>query len=78
MLNQDKFIKDFKSQFIDGDEIAVDVSTDFRQISSWDSLTGMAVLVMIKDVYGIDMSATDLKKCKTIGDIIELVSGNSN
>jgi len=77
-MYKDKFIEDFKSQFIDGETIAVDASTDFRQIESWDSLTGMAVLVMIKDEYGIDMSDTDLKKCKTVGDIIDYVSAKSN
>ena len=77
-MNPDKFIEDFKSQFIDGDSITVDASTDFRQFDSWDSLTGMAVLVMIKDEYGIDITDSDLKKCKTVGDIISLVSKKSN
>jgi len=77
-MYEDKFIENFKSQFIDGDTIAVDASTDFRQIESWDSLTGMAVLVMVKDEYGIAMSDTDLKQCKTVGDIIDYVSAKSN
>lgn len=74
----DKFIGDFKSQFIDGDEIEIDESTEFRKIDSWDSLTGMAVLVMIKDVYGIDMPERDLKNCLTVANIFEFVSLNSN
>ncbi len=73
-MQRDKFIEDFKSQFIDSDEITVDASTEFRKIGSWDSLTGMAVLVMIKDEYGVDMADTDLKKCNTLQDIFEFVS----
>jgi acyl carrier protein len=73
-VNRDKFINDFKSQFIDSDEITVDASTEFRKIGSWDSLTGMAVLVMIKDEYGVDMADTDLKKCNTVQDIFDFVS----
>lgn len=73
-MKLNKFISDFKSQFIDADEITVDTSTEFRKISSWDSLTGMAVLVMIKDEYGVDMADTDLKKCNTVEDIFEFVS----
>ena len=73
-MNRDKFINDFKSQFIDSDEITVDASTEFRKIGSWDSLTGMAVLVMIKDEYGVDMADTDLKKCNTVQDIFDFVS----
>jgi len=73
-MEQDKFIQDFKSQFIDEDEITVEASTKFRDIGSWDSMTGMAVLVMIKDEYGIDMSDTDLKKCTTVQEIFDFVS----
>ena len=73
-MDQNKFIEDFKSQFIDSDEIEVDSSTAFRKIGSWDSLTGMAVLVMIKDEYGVDMADTDLKKCNTVQDIFEFIS----
>lgn len=73
-MEPNKFVSNFKSQFIDSDEITVDASTEFRKIGSWDSLTGMAVLVMIKDEYGIDMADTDLKKCKTVADIFEFVS----
>ena len=73
-MEQDKFINDFKQQFIDSDEIAVDASTEFRKIASWDSLTGMAVLVMIKDEYEVDMADTDLKRCNTIQDIYQFVS----
>lgn len=77
-MEQDKFINDFRSQFIDSDEIAVDASTEFRKIGSWDSLTGMAVLVMIKDEYGVDMADTDLKKCNTVQDIFYFVSSKNN
>lgn len=73
-MEQHKFINDFRSQFIDSDEITVDAFTEFRKIGSWDSLTGMAVLVMIKDEYGVDMSDTDLKKCNTVQDVFEFIS----
>jgi acyl carrier protein len=73
-MEQQKFIDNFKSQFVDADDIAVDTTTEFRRIGSWDSLTGMAVLVMIKDEYGVDMADTDLKRCHTVHDIFEFVS----
>ena len=76
-MDEDKFIKDFTDQFVDGDEITVDTSTKFREIDSWDSMTGMAVLLMIKDAYGVDMSDTDLRKCTTVQDVFDFVSGKS-
>jgi acyl carrier protein len=76
-MDQSKFINDFKDQFIDSDEITVDASTGFRNIGSWDSMTGMAVLVMIKDEYGVDMTDTDLRNCNTVQDIIDFVSAKA-
>lgn len=72
-MNEDKFINDFKSQFIDADEIIIDTSTEFRKIGSWDSLTGMAILVMIKDKYGVDMTDKHLKNCSTVKDVFKFV-----
>ena len=73
-MDKNKFINDFTSQFIDADEISVDENTKFRDIGSWDSMTGMAVLVMIEDEYGVSMKDSDLKKCTTVQDIFDFIS----
>ena len=73
-MEKAKFLSDFKDQFIDSDIITVEADTDFRQLESWDSLTGMSVIVMIQDLYNIEMSDTDLKKCNTVNDIYEFVA----
>ncbi len=69
----DTFVKLFKDQFIDADEIEVSADTEFRTISSWDSLTGMAILVMIKDEYNVDMTDIDFKACKTVQDVYNFI-----
>lgn len=69
----DEFILKFKDQFIDADEITVNAETEFRQLSTWDSLTGMSILVMIKDEYAVDMADADLKMMKTVGDIFTFI-----
>lgn len=73
-MDKNKFIADFTSQFIDADEISVNENTKFRDIGSWDSLTGMAVLVMIEDEYQVKMNDADLGKCATVQDIFNFVS----
>jgi len=77
-MDKNKFIKNFTSQFIDADEISIDETTHFRDIGSWDSMTGMAVLVMIQDDYGVDMNDADLKKCITVQDIFDFISDKKN
>ena len=69
----ENFINEFSEQFIDGDEIILKPETEFRTFESWDSLTGMSIVVMIKDVYGVDISDDEFKSCKTILEIFKLV-----
>jgi len=49
------FLLKFKTQYIDADSIILESDSMFRDIDSYDSLTGMAILVMIKDEFGIDI-----------------------
>ena len=71
-----KFIENFKDQFIDAEEITVEASTKFRDLGSWDSLTGMSILVMIKDEYDVEMKPADLRKCETVQDVFDYVTSS--
>ena len=73
MINKDEFIDKFKEEFIDADDIIVASNTSFRDLGSWDSLTGMSVLVMIQDFYCDKFSEADLKKCITVEDVYNSV-----
>jgi acyl carrier protein len=73
MINRDLFFNDFKNEFIDADEIFIDQQTQFRQLSSWDSLTGMALLVMIQDKYCPNFTDDDFKKCINPGDVLNCI-----
>ncbi|GEO03228.1 hypothetical protein AAE02nite_08920 [Adhaeribacter aerolatus] len=72
-MDYNSFIENFKEQFIDADEISVDLGTKFRDLPTWDSLTGMSVLVMIKDEYEVDFSADELKRCNTVQEVYDLI-----
>lgn len=69
-----KFIEKFREQTLEDDTVAIKPETKFRDLGSWDSLTGMSVLVMIKDEYGVDMPDDALKACTTIQDIFDYVT----
>lgn len=76
MIDINQFIKDFTEQLIDNDlEITSEVK--FRELSSWDSLTAMAVIVMIEDDYKVKINEEEFKKLETIGDIIEYINEKS-
>ena len=67
----DEFTVKFHDQYFDADTFDMQPDTEFRQINSWDSLTGMAVLIMIKDNYGVDIPAKTLKEMKTVREVFD-------
>jgi acyl carrier protein len=72
-MDREAFLLEFKDQFIDADEISVTWTKPFREIGSFDSLTGMAIIVMIKDVFGVDISEQEFKSCLTPAEMYDLV-----
>jgi len=67
------FLENFKKQFIDGDKLEIAMKTEFRQIESYDSLTGMTIIVMIKDEYNVDITDNEYKSQKSINDLFNLI-----
>jgi acyl carrier protein len=70
MIDSKVFLADFQNEFIDPENLAIDEVTAFREIGSWDSLTGMAIFVMIQDKYAMQFSDADFKSCITAGDVL--------
>lgn len=75
MINKNNFIKKIQEQFVE--DINIDESTKFRDLDAWDSLTGMAIQIFIKDDYDIDLSVSEFKLLNTIGDIFDFVETNT-
>lgn len=70
------FAAKFQNQYIDAETFSLTPHSEFRQIGSWDSLTGMAILVMIKDEYGVDISAEAFRSMRTVAEVYTFVSSN--
>lgn len=71
-----EFIAKFKEQFIDAESIEVNDSTLFRKIESYDSLTGMAILVMIQDEFDLIISEDIYKTLNTPGELFDYILSN--
>lgn len=72
-MDENTFFDKFQEQFIDSDEITIDFDTKFRELPSWDSLTGMSVLVMVQDDYNVEFNENDLRACHTVADIYNFI-----
>ena len=67
------FTRKFQDQYMDAGKIDIKPESEFRQVDSWDSLTGMAILVMIKSEYGIDITVESFKKMSTVKDVYTFI-----
>ena len=56
-MELNEFLSKFKEQYID----------------SYDSLTGMAILVMIKDNFNIDITDEDYKNLRTVREVYNYI-----
>lgn len=59
----------FVDQLIDEDESKINEDTKFRDLSSWDSLTAMAVIAMIEDEYKVKIPDEVFRNFVTVNDI---------
>lgn len=73
-MNQKEFIKNLKNQYVDPEEIQLEMSTKFKELDSFDSLTGMSIIVFIKDEFNIDVSQKDFKAIETVQQLYDHIS----
>lgn len=72
-MDFNEFRKKFIDQLVDEDEKAINEDTKFRDLSSWDSLTAMAVIAMVDDEYKIRIPDEEFRKFNTVNDIFVYV-----
>jgi len=68
------FITKFKSQYSDADTFDLEPESEFRKFGTWDSLTAMAILVMIKDEYNVDIAVEKFRELQTIKDVYDYIN----
>ena len=69
-MNLQEFISKFASQFEDEDPSVFTADTDYHELDSWSSLTGLSVV----QEYGVELDSQDVRKADTIEDLFNLVN----
>jgi len=72
-MEEEKFIENVRQQFIDPEEIQLNMNSEFRKNESYDSLTGMTIMVMLKDEYNVDISEEEYRAKKTVQELFDFV-----
>lgn len=69
-----EFIENFAEQFDDTDVSEIQGNTEFHELDEWSSLTGMAIIAMVKTVYGKTVTGKEIRECVTVEDLFNLVA----
>jgi acyl carrier protein len=51
----------------------VSPGTNYRDIENWGSLSAVMVMGMIKDMYDVDITDSDIRNNKTVRDLYKIV-----
>lgn len=63
-----------KDQYYDAAEITFNEDTDIRSIGSFDSLTGMSMMLAIKDNFDLDIDEKQWKSMSTPRQILDFIN----
>lgn len=72
-MELNEFVANFAEQFDDTDASEIQANTEFHDLDEWSSLTGMGVIAMAKTEYGKSITGAELKACKTVEDVFNLI-----
>lgn len=72
-MELNEFVAQFAEQFDDTDASEIQATTLFHDLDEWSSLTGMGVIALAKTEYGKSITGMELKACKTVEDVFNLI-----
>lgn len=61
--------------FDDVDAEALTPETNFRELDEWSSLTVLETIALADEEFNIVVSAMDIRKANTIGELFNLLNG---
>jgi acyl carrier protein len=67
------FVSKFASLFEDTDESEFNASTNFRDMSEWDSLLALSIMAMVDEEYDVTLKGDDIRLSTTIEDLFKIV-----
>ena len=70
-MNEQEFLEFFEGLF-DGLNEAIDMSTEFRDMDEWSSLTGLAFMTDMAEKYSKNFTVSEMKNAETIGDLYNI------
>lgn len=73
MMNTTEFVQKFAEQFEETEPSLFEITTAFRSLEEWSSLTALSVIAMVDEEYNIRITGDDIRKSVTIEDLYTIV-----
>ena len=67
------FVSKFADQFDDTDVEVFKADTEYQELEEWSSVTILSAIACVRTNYGKKITASDLRTCKTIEELFNLV-----
>ena len=71
-MNEKEFVVDME-ELLEVDPGSLKVAVELTSLEQWDSLAFVSFLAMADSKYGIKVVPSELRQCKTVGDLMKLV-----
>lgn len=72
-MDINQFVKDFADEFLDTDPSEFSADTEYKDLDEWSSMTGMAIMSMIENNYGVEISVLEIRMADTIGSLYSII-----
>jgi acyl carrier protein len=69
----DEFLDLIAGELDGEDRAALAPETRFRELGTWSSMQALLVMARIDEVYGVTLSADDMRQAQTLADLYDLV-----
>lgn len=72
-MELNEFISDFSSLFEEADDKLFSPQAEFRSLPEWGSFKAMSLIALVDLNYNVQINGNDIRNCKTINDLFEIV-----
>jgi len=69
----EQFIKKLEAEIEEIEPGPLQPNTEFRKLESWSSMHALIVLAFIDTEYGITFVGEDMRNCRTMQDIYDII-----
>lgn len=77
MSNEDQFLDHFRSLFDETDINEINLSTKYKDLKEWGSLSVLSLIITAEEQYKFDLLPVEIDKADSVNDLYEIFKAKS-